>query len=117
MRECFKRGLYIRSLTHDLSKFRPSEFFPYAIFFDEKKKPQKTDFVVKDNFRRAVCKHYNRNDHHWQYWYNIFESGYELFSIPEKVRLEMVCDWIGASKAQKVMDNRKEPLKRMVEQT
>ena len=31
MIECFKRGLIWRGLTHDLSKFHPSEFFPYMV--------------------------------------------------------------------------------------
>ena len=28
---CRKRGLKLHALTHDLSKFSPSEFIPYAI--------------------------------------------------------------------------------------
>ena len=28
--ECWKDGLYWHGITHDLSKFMPSEFFPYA---------------------------------------------------------------------------------------
>ncbi|MEW9110929.1 MAG: DUF5662 family protein [Cytobacillus gottheilii] len=28
--ECWKEGLYIQGITHDLSKFSPKEFFPYA---------------------------------------------------------------------------------------
>lgn len=27
---CWKRGMYLHAFTHDLSKFLPSEFFPYA---------------------------------------------------------------------------------------
>jgi len=33
MIECFKNGLIWRGLMHDLSKFLPSEFIPYANFF------------------------------------------------------------------------------------
>lgn len=28
-----KRGLYLHAFTHDLSKFLPSEFIPYAKWF------------------------------------------------------------------------------------
>jgi hypothetical protein len=28
--ECWKEGLYIQGITHDLSKFSPKEFFSYA---------------------------------------------------------------------------------------
>jgi len=31
--ECFKMGVYWRGITHDLSKFLPSEFIPYAKYF------------------------------------------------------------------------------------
>ena len=31
--ECIKEGRYIHAITHDMSKFRPSEFIPYARFF------------------------------------------------------------------------------------
>jgi len=34
MIECFKRGKYWRGLMHDISKFRPDEFIPYARFFN-----------------------------------------------------------------------------------
>ena len=30
---CWKRGLYLHALTHDLSKFMPDEFIPYARYF------------------------------------------------------------------------------------
>lgn len=33
---CWNKGLYLHAFTHDLSKFRPSEFIPYArYFYDE----------------------------------------------------------------------------------
>jgi len=31
--ECFHHGLYWRGITHDLSKFLPDEFIPYARYF------------------------------------------------------------------------------------
>jgi hypothetical protein len=31
--ECLKMGMPLHALTHDLSKFRPSEFIPYAKYF------------------------------------------------------------------------------------
>ena len=31
--ECYKEGIIWRGITHDLSKFLPSEFFPYANHF------------------------------------------------------------------------------------
>ena len=34
---CFKQGLYWRGLTHDMSKFLPTEWTPYAEFFYDKR--------------------------------------------------------------------------------
>jgi len=39
--ECFREGLYWQGLTHDLSKFLPSEFIPYANYFYGKGKVKK----------------------------------------------------------------------------
>lgn len=84
-----------RLLVHDLSKFRPSEWFPYTEFFYSRSKrksytynsdgqkriitPSKDDKLGQDSstsrkntkrikFDRAWMHHQNRNDHHWQYW-------------------------------------------------
>ena len=56
-------SLLWRALIHDLSKFRPDEFVPYARwFFDER-----TD-EVKTEGRKAYELHRKRNRHHPSYW-------------------------------------------------
>ena len=96
MVECFKNGLILRGLLHDLSKFRPSEWFPYANFFYGK--PTDTN---KTFFDLAWLFHQKRNDHHWQYWILSEDNGgTKILPMSPKARLEMVCDWCGASKAQ-----------------
>lgn len=110
--ECFKAGLYLHAFTHDLSKLRPSEWFPYAQFFngsypswnDAKHYPcyswRWTKEGVEDAFNRAWLKHQKRNKHHWQYWVLHEDSGQtKLLPIPTKYIKQMACDWIGASKA------------------
>lgn len=60
-----------RLFKHDLSKLRPDEFFPYARHFFPTKRDQEIALgqAESDDFRRAVIKHLQRNDHHWQHWW------------------------------------------------
>ncbi len=104
--ECFKMGLFIHALTHDLSKFRPSEWIPYARFFYgtypdlpiNGKGLCKQD--IQHHFDVAWLNHQHRNKHHWQYWVLHEDSGdLKLMLQDGGVLKQMACDWIGASKA------------------
>lgn len=75
---CWKNGAYIHAITHDISKFLPSEFFPYANHDFSSKEPD-------PKFDIAVGKHYIRNKHHWQHWKGV--------DIPEKYIDQMIYDW------------------------
>lgn len=117
--ECFKRGYFWRGLLHDLSKFYPDEFIPYARHFngtypsvkdltpDEK---NHYDILTKEKVRRdfdiAWLKHQHRNPHHWQHWLLQEDCGMKKsIEIPYSYLVEMVCDWIGAGKAITGKDN------------
>ena len=107
--ECRKQGIIWLGITHDWSKFLPSEWFPYVNFFygEPKKdirdetgyyKPYNTGDV---KFDFAWLLHQKRNKHHWQYWILAQDDGKTMvFNIPRKYRKEMLADWIGAGKAQ-----------------
>lgn len=113
MLECFKRGQFLLGILHDWSKFLPSEFFPYAKHFynaDGTKadnRRNKTGYYKPTNtgdpdFDRAWFYHQKRNKHHWQW--SVMpedEEGVVLLDMPLKYRIEMICDWFGASGAQK----------------
>ena len=103
--ECFKEGLYWRGLFHDLSKFLPSEFIPYANFFYNK--PRDTTGYYKptdtgnEAFDRAWLLHQKRNKHHWQWWIlPEDEGGVKVLCMESEYITEMICDWVGAGKAQ-----------------
>lgn len=94
-----------RLLLHDLSKFRPSEFFAYANKFCSKVSKgedwYQTDCIkerIEKNFSIAWLHHQNRNDHHWQYWIRR-GSVKELYEMPEECVREMIVDWKAAGKA------------------
>jgi hypothetical protein len=115
--ECFKARLYWRGIMHDMSKFRPDEFIPYArYFYGEWQSQEHADYIfkviqvciphkdtnecVKEAFDRAWLKHIHRNPHHHQHWLlaNDSDGTYPL-EMPKQYGLEMICDWRGAGKA------------------
>ena len=106
--ECWKRGLYLHAFTHDFSKFRPSEWLPYVeYFYGNWDRDEPDDFrywtgrdKVQRPFDRAWLKHQHRNQHHWQHWVLREDEGnVKLIGMPYFIIVQMVCDWIGASKA------------------
>jgi len=119
--ECFKRGLIWRGLVHDCSKFLLSEFFPYANYFYGNSKKIKrgrdgtgyykpTDTGDKA-FDFAWLLHQKRNKHHWQWWIlPEDEGGIKVLPIEEPYLTEMICDWIGAGKAQGYFSPKSDPL-------
>jgi hypothetical protein len=101
-------GLLFRVIIHDMSKFRPSEFFPYADFFYGKHSIKQNGLEVKTLPNNAIqmafdvawLKHIHRNPHHWQYWVLREDIGRtKVLNMPKVYALEMLCDWQGASKA------------------
>lgn len=101
--ECWKAGIPLRGITHDLSKLRPSEFFPYAREFkgDRRTKAEYYDPLATGNqeFDYAWLLHQKRNKHHWQWWVLPKDSGgFKVLAMDSTSRLEMLCDWRGASR-------------------
>ena len=97
--ECCKVGLFWRGLVHDMSKFLPHEWIPYANWFY-------TDLNDRPNYMDAWLLHIHRNKHHWQYWVLLNDNGIiQALPMPHIYRLEMWCDWIGAGKAITGKDN------------
>lgn len=110
MKECFSEGLYWRGLAHDMSKFLPSELFPYINHFfadnhveggkDESGYYKPADTGDRE-FDFAWLLHQKKNRHHWQWWVlPNDEGGLKAIEIQEPYLTEMICDWLGAGKAQ-----------------
>ena len=108
--ECFKRGLYWQGITHDLSKYSPTEFLESAKFFRGNGSPISVAKKI-NGYSIAWLHHKGHNKHHWEY-YTDFKYG-EVYTtkIPYRYIVEMCCDMIGASKAYlKEEYNREKPL-------
>ncbi|WP_308721954.1 DUF5662 family protein [Paenibacillus polysaccharolyticus] len=86
--ECWHEGLYLQGIFHDLTKFCPHEFFPYAIKFYSDRK----DEVTELRWKKAWLHHQNHNKHHWEYWI-VNRNTKEALPMPQKYIIEMVCDW------------------------
>lgn len=110
--ECFKIGLYWRGLIHDMSKFLPSEWNPYVEHFygtgrkGIKGERDKTGYYSAGDtgeyeFDFAWLLHQKRNKHHWQWWVLPKDDGsVKIFPMPYVYLMEMLCDWVGAGRAQ-----------------
>jgi len=97
-----KLGLWKQAFFHDLSKFRPDEFFPYAERFYGTGKNKK-------EFQKAVFLHHSRNPHHWEYWVTSINGNDTLErKIPLKYLYEMYVDWTSANKLNKMKISVKE---------
>ncbi|MBE6978213.1 MAG: catalase [Ruminococcaceae bacterium] len=96
---CFQVGLYWQGLTHDLSKYMPTEFKVGAKYFQGDRSPNGAERDDK-GYSEAWMHHKGRNRHHWEYWTDMHPETkrYEAIPMPRKYLAEMVMDRIAACK-------------------
>lgn len=105
---CLREGLWLRALTHDLSKLRPDEWRPYRAYFYGERGTEnqaantggKPDETGDRPFDLAWLRHQHRNPHHWQFYLLRKDDGSTVaLPMAEQDRVEMLCDWWGAGAA------------------
>ena len=98
MQGCFQVGLYWQGITHDLSKYTPTEFLTGARYFQGNRSPNAAEREDK-GYSEAWMHHKGRNRHHYEYWQDVnLSSGvYEPVPMPRKYLVEMVMDRRAAS--------------------
>ena len=97
-RYCWKQGLFWQGLTHDLSKYSPTEFFESVKYYQGTSSP--IDACKKANgVSYAWMHHKGRNPHHYEYWQDNFDKGGQPVLMPYKYFVEEMCDFIGAARA------------------
>ena len=97
---CFKVGLYYQGLTHDLSKYSPTEFIVGAKYYQGFRSPNNAE-REDTGYSSAWLHHKGRNRHHYEYWLDYSsENGKGLIParMPDKYIIEMFMDRIAASK-------------------
>ena len=90
---CFRVGLYWQGLTHDLSKYSPTEFKVGAKYYQGTRSPNAAERQDK-GYSEAWIHHKGRNRHHWEYWTDMHRptQTYQSVPMPRKYLVEMVMD-------------------------
>ena len=90
---CFRVGLYRQGITHDLSKYSPTEFRAGAKYYQGDRSPNSAEREDK-GYSEAWMHHKGRNRHHYEYWTDISRETrrYESVEMPRKYLVEMVMD-------------------------
>ena len=98
MRGCFRMGLIWQGLTHDLSKYSPTEFFAGVRYFQGSRSPNTAEREA-NGYSLAWMHHKGRNKHHLEYWidYASNKTGLGGMKMPLRYVCEMVCDRVAAS--------------------
>ena len=93
LKGCFRVGLYAQGLTHDLSKYSPTEFRMGAKYYQGTRSPNAAEREDK-GYSEAWMHHKGRNRHHYEYWtdMNLTTRTYEAVPMPRKYLVEMVMD-------------------------
>lgn len=99
MAGCFRVGLIRQGLTHDLSKYTPTEFFIGARFYQGVRSPNAAEREEK-GYSEAWMHHKGRNRHHYEYWndMDMQTKQYTSVPMPRRYLVEMVMDRIAACK-------------------
>lgn len=95
---CCRAGIPWRGIKHDLSKFSPTEFFESIKYYSGTRSP--IDACKEDKgYSLAWNHHKGRNTHHWEHWVDNLGTNPTPIQMPYKDVVEMLCDYLGASKA------------------
>ena len=90
---CFRVGLIWQGLTHDLSKYAPTEFLSGVRYFQGTRSPNTAEREDK-GYSESWMHHKGRNRHHYEYWSDLSleTRRYEYMPMPRKYLVEMVMD-------------------------
>ncbi len=99
IKNCFKAGIGLQGLFHDLSKYSPAEFIPGMMYFQGDRSPNEMERETI-GYSTAWMHHKGRNRHHYEYWndYSPKTKCLEGVEMPVKYFVEMICDRVAASK-------------------
>lgn len=102
MIHCFKAGVPLRGLLHDLSKYTPEEFIYGVKYYTGTKSPNEGE-RAEYGYSNAWMHHKGRNKHHFEYWndYGTDNLPARPVKMPLKYVIEMFCDRVAASKIYK----------------
>lgn len=96
---CFKAGIPVQGILHDLSKYSPTEFKAGVKYWYGTKSPNVGE-RMELGYSAAWLHHKGRNKHHFEYWFDNSTKAFEIIPVdmPNRYIIEMVCDRIAACK-------------------
>lgn len=99
MLHCFRAGIPLQGLMHDLSKYYPSEFLIGVKYYQGTRSPNVAE-RMKKGYSSAWLHHKGRNKHHYEYWFDNSRESDTLVPVemPTKYVIEMFCDRVAACK-------------------
>ena len=102
MKYCFRVGLYWQGLTHDLSKYSPTEFLVGAKYYQGDRSPNNAEKEAK-GYSSSWLPQKGRNKHDFEYWMDYTMPGtsdqlLEGVKMPVRYVVEMFMDRIAACK-------------------
>lgn len=96
---CFKAGIGLQGLKHDLSKYSLTEFIVGMKYYSGKRSPNAVE-IEKYGYSKAWLHHSGRNKHHFEYWvdYDKVSGSFKPIKMPLRYVKEMFCDRVAATK-------------------
>ena len=96
---CIHAGILWRGLTHDLSKYSPTEFWNGVRYYQGTRSPNEAE-REDIGYSRAWMHHKGRNRHHFEFWtdYDPVTRQSAPVEMPPVFVAEMFCDRMAASK-------------------
>ncbi len=96
---CYRVGIGMQGLFHDLSKYSPTEFRRGAKYYQGTRSPNERERELF-GYSAAWLHHKGRNRHHFEYWndLNMQTKKYEPVKMPMRYVKEMFCDRVAAGK-------------------
>ena len=101
---CCKFGIPLQGITHDLSKFSPTEFLESIKFYQGGKSSPIPAAKKAQGYSLAWQHHKGRNKHHYEYWTDNYDSGTTCIKMPYKYVLELVADYLAAGRTYRGKD-------------
>ena len=100
IKNCFRAGIGVQGLFHDLSKYSFAELWPSAKLYQGTRSPNERARELY-GYSAAWLHHKGRNKHHLEYWIDYSSNRSEGLvgcRMPVKYVVEMFCDRIAASR-------------------
>lgn len=99
MQHCFRAGIPLQGVRHDLSKYTPVEFIPGAKYYLGTRSPNEKERELF-GYSAAWLHHKGRNRHHFEYWADYNPQAHKVMPVkmPARYVIEMFCDRVAASK-------------------